>query len=863
MTQKEVNLTIENTQTQIDNNEDEYLTSNTLRIKSMSHLYRIPVFKISQQNIKLPNNSIRTFSNVKIKSCEIIPRLNNITYNNNCLRWLRKVNLEFNEKLLDKWNNNKNIVNPYILGNTYPTEQWMLCSIFIEPNYYESVEALVDEINNKIGVSLENLFEFTTTTTNIIKNASLNYEPTTTNEAKSMINDAQLINCNLSSLIDSESVYTTKSITYVLNGVTTTLENAVITFKGDVKIENVKLGNVSILNPEFEDNKFNIIDENVEKARNKQIYDSTLINKNKAHTTNSVYEAFLTNVNCTAIIETSTTKFDEPQNITIKAANIMSFSKQYGVDVLLGKFYLFKGGTNTGVRMFIDFYLQKVSNEPSYKIIKSGTIKIIYYIDENVYAYEGTLVSNLSDIYSNSNITIAHHITTTNGVFDDETYHMSGECEMDINDDIQLTYSKDLESGFSNLYYLFLGRPGGESLFTNRTVITFNNVRYFIDSIVKLSEDNTKINHGIYTFMNTLKCDNGYIKNGTIIGAKADLIDDIITYERTAENLDTVKEYTVNKNSDLLFDSYFNELYDTYTNGGKFLTLKNNVLSDVYTFSFKLLPVTVDNLIQQNVDEYIKLNKYNIDTITTELLPKVVEYNGDDFVLTNNIFNLNEYDNEESKINTFLYTFSQTNDLSYNMNLSTVRVTVNTNSVLKYNSGYATDEINSENIIEDIAYIIKGTYYSEFIYNGPVYTKQYYTFNNSNSTLKYNLTETDMDISRLLNDSAIYNNFISTSFNNNNNNNTDLSVLNKIRIIMTTNFDVEQKINNEDKNLGATNDTNTFEIQTSDTSKLILKNINLNITIPKDESIYVYIVGSEYNYALMNNNATLEIEYVN
>ena len=80
---------------------------------------------------------------------------------------------------------------------------------------------------------------------------------------------------------------------------------------------------------------------------------------------------------------------------------------------------------------------------------------------------------------------------------------------------------------------------------------------------------------------------------------------------------------------------------------------------------------------------------------------------------------------------------------------------------------------------------------------------------------------------------------------------------------MTTNFDVEQKINNEDKNLGATNNTNTFEIQTSDTSKLILKNINLNITIPKNESIYVYIVGSEYNYALMNNNATLEIEYVN
>ena len=433
---------------------------------------------------------------------------------------------------------------------------------------------------------------------------------------------------------------------------------------------------------------------------------------------------------------------------------------------------------------------------------------------------------------------------------------MKGECELGPSDDITFKYSDDLESSFINMYYIFIGQDGDEQNY--KTSFTFNNVKYLITSHVKLSEDNTKTKNGIYTFMNTLKCDSGYIKTGTIYNLYSTYIDDIITYERTAENLDTIKEYSVNKNSDLLFDSYFNELYDTYTNGEKFLTLDNNVLSDVYAFSFKLLPVTVDNLIQQNVDEYVKLNKYNIDTITTDLLPKVVEYNGEDFVLTDNIFNLNEYDNEESKINTFLYTFSQTNDLSYNMNLSTVRVTVNTNSVLKYNSGYATDEINSENIIEDIAYIIKGTFYSEFIYNGPVYTKQYYTFNNSNSTLKYNLTETNMDISRLLNDSDIYNNFISTSFNN-----TDLSVLNKIRIIMTTNFDVEQKINNEDKNLVSTNETNVFEIQTSDTSKLILKNINLNITIPKNESIYVYIVGSEYNYALMNNNATLEIEYVN
>lgn len=857
MTQKEVNLTIENTQTQPENNEDEYLTSNTLRIKSLSNLYRIPVFKISQQNIKLPNNSIRTFSNVKIKSCEIIPRLNNITYNNNCLRWLRKVNLEFNEKLLDKWNNNKNIINPYILGDTYPTEQWMLCSIFIEPNYYESVEALVDEINNKISVSLENLFEFTTTTTNIIKNASLNYEPTTTNEAKIMINSAQLINCNLSSLINSESVYTTKSITYVLNGVTTTLENAIITFKGDVKIENVKLGNVSILNPEFEDNIFNIIDENVKKTTNKQIYNSTLINENNYHITNSVYETFLTNVNCTAIIETSTTKFDEPQNITIKAANILSYFRQDYVNGMFSDYYICT--FNARVRMFIDFEVYDISSITKYKLIKSGTVKFIYYMNNNVYAYEGTLVPQMSDIYSNCDISIEYRITTENGVFDDKTYHMKGECELGPSDDITFKYSDDLESSFINMYYIFIGQDGDEQNY--KTSFTFNNVKYLITSHVKLSEDNTKTKNGIYTFMNTLKCDSGYIKTGTIYNLYSTYIDDIITYERTAENLDTIKEYSVNKNSDLLFDSYFNELYDTYTNGEKFLTLDNYVLSDVYAFSFKLLPVTVDNLIQQNVDEYVKLNKYNIDTITTDLLPKVVEYNGEDFVLTDNIFNLNEYDNEESKINTFLYTFSQTNDLSYNMNLSTVRVTVNTNSVLKYNSGYATDEINSENIIEDIAYIIKGTFYSEFIYNGPVYTKQYYTFNNSNSTLKYNLTETNMDISRLLNDSDIYNNFISTSFNNNNN--TDLSVLNKIRIIMTTNFDVEQKINNEDKNLVSTNETNVFEIQTSDTSKLILKNINLNITIPKNESIYVYIVGSEYNYALMNNNATLEIEYVN
>ena len=170
---------------------------------------------------------------------------------------------------------------------------------------------------------------------------------------------------------------------------------------------------------------------------------------------------------------------------------------------------------------------------------------------------------------------------------------------------------------YINMYYLFIGGIGDEDATSNRTSFIFNNVKYLVRTVISI--DSVKTAYGIYTFMNTLKCDSGYIKTGTIINPMTShYIDDMITYERTAENLDTVKEYSVSKNSDLLFDSYFNELYDTYTNGGKFLTLNNNVLSDVYIFSFKLLPVTVDNLIQQNVDEYVKLNKYNIDTITTE-----------------------------------------------------------------------------------------------------------------------------------------------------------------------------------------------------------------------------------------------------
>ena len=99
-------------------------------INSESHPYRVPVFKLEPLDIQFSGQISKKAKTVRLVSCDFATNYYNVSPNNNCLRWLRKVKLDLNERVIEKFPENINAVNPYFDGS-YPAEEWHLCTLSI------------------------------------------------------------------------------------------------------------------------------------------------------------------------------------------------------------------------------------------------------------------------------------------------------------------------------------------------------------------------------------------------------------------------------------------------------------------------------------------------------------------------------------------------------------------------------------------------------------------------------------------------------------------------------------------------------------------------------------------------------------
>lgn len=854
MISSNINITAEDTNSKLVVNND-FLTSTSQKIKSERHPYRVPVFKLSQQNIKYSNDAIKKFSKVRIKSCEFIPKFYNITYQNNCFRWLRKVELGFNEKLITEWISNKGkTINPYVSGSNYPADQWNLCTIHVNPNYYETIDQLVDELNDKIGKSVETLFGLDITEVSTIPKAGLNYE-VVNDSVYGKINDARVIDAVIKPMVSNyDCIYMTDSIMYTLDGVTSTIENAKITFAKDNIVDNIRLGSCVINNPEFDNNEFTI--NNTIDTTNKKVYDSIL--KQERNGTNSIQEAFLTNFNCRAMIESETLNFDEPKNIIINAAYVKSYPVYVG---LTGNEYkVITKSTENKLKVIVNLKFEDVKDVFSYKLIQSGTVRVEYYEGNVLYAYEGVLIpDDIKNVYDD--LDIEYRITKDSNIFDEPIYEMQGEVIINDGTEVGIANSPDLGETI-NLYCIYVGS-------STETKFKYGNLTYIISSRIKTGTGSYEDKPGVYTYMNTLAINDGLLKTGTLTSANSSkIIEEMITYDNSEQNLSKTNDYIITKNVELLYDNYFNDLIDIYTNQKKFIELDYNYADASkprYKFGFKLLPVSID-IIYPRVEDYTKTYSYNTDEILTKLLPKIIEYNDNKYELTRNFFTRQEYSIESSVIDSYLYNFTQIDDLSYNMGLVPIKLNVNDKTVPNYNLSNNLDVIENEQLLDEVAYMIKGRYYSECLYAGPMYTQKTYSLkkvlsNNRSSTI-YNLSEPNIDLSMLFADEFIYNSFVTNVHYSDNT--ADLSLPKKINVLMTLNYDVEQLLNSSYEE--SSTSLGSYELQSTETlnSNISQKiNMNVNVTIPENEPIYVYITGNEYSYALMNLNAVLDVEYIN
>ena len=100
-----------------------------MRAYSNISRYNIPVFEIAPHV-----TASKTYHEIVLNYCDILPIMRNVTFNNNRLQWLRIVDT----------NNNPFFTDP-------PAIEVHLCSLYITPGYYATLDALVSQINKDIA----------------------------------------------------------------------------------------------------------------------------------------------------------------------------------------------------------------------------------------------------------------------------------------------------------------------------------------------------------------------------------------------------------------------------------------------------------------------------------------------------------------------------------------------------------------------------------------------------------------------------------------------------------------------------------------------------------------------------------------
>lgn len=93
--------------------------------------YRLPVFEVEGE----PN------SDVVLSKLELADNKHNIAYNNNCIRWIRRVENS----------------TPYFSSNA-PAIELHLCSLYLKPNNYSSFDVVVNQMNKELRETKRVLF---------------------------------------------------------------------------------------------------------------------------------------------------------------------------------------------------------------------------------------------------------------------------------------------------------------------------------------------------------------------------------------------------------------------------------------------------------------------------------------------------------------------------------------------------------------------------------------------------------------------------------------------------------------------------------------------------------------------------------
>lgn len=343
-----------------------------------------------------------------------------------------------------------------------------------------------------------------------------------------------------------------------------------------------------------------------------------------------------------------------------------------------------------------------------------------------------------------------------------------------------------------------------------------------------------------------------------------------------------VKEVkAINSNIDLTYDDYYYLAYRMIMEKGAesnfiFLTTANENNKLGIKFFSPVIPITSDTIYTNTLD-FLKVMQdpnFNLKTTTTKM-EQLIEINDIDgtFNLIDNNYKLTKYNNENANVDDFFYNFEiNKNDLWSKLGFVPPKIEYNCSNLISYKSSNKADESDMNEQVYPI-YTIKGIYYSETLYKGPVKLQQPIKIESTNqndnmSTIKKIILPKEYDIFKFLSsdeNSVLFN----TYFNKTVHYATQLMMLSipkTIEVKMTQNKDVEQYLNSNEIT-GSIANIGQYQVvrDNSATISAIQQQLTINTTveIPDDKPIYVFLTNGNQIYSLMDTVATLNIECIN
>jgi hypothetical protein len=319
-------------------------------------------------------------------------------------------------------------------------------------------------------------------------------------------------------------------------------------------------------------------------------------------------------------------------------------------------------------------------------------------------------------------------------------------------------------------------------------------------------------------------------------------------------NMKKINVNVIQENKELVYDNYFSDIISS--NFGNVFNIRSDVTNTqtLFTTTFSCIPVTSDvvRTTKSNFSSIIKSANFDTD-YETVFMPKYVNYKHNSYSVVENDAKHELYNMLMGSVDDYFYNFTTDDDILQKLGFIAPKVSLDSTGLLQRNG-------------EDV-YLIKGKYYSERIYKGPVKIQ---------TPLKY--FETTMYAGRnirkyitLPKGTDIINrdvDFVTTFFNKFNfcsDKQACLSIPSSLQVKITQSDDVEKILNSTDKHTSNSIALGEYEINTRSTPPYAnipqSFNVNANIELPIDGNIYVYITSPNQRYPLVNGDVSMLIEY--